>query len=129
MDNLKSKAKPLSLMQPPEHVIPAQSGFELILWSCLEDDKFLFERCPIIAWRVGSTVLPITVRTADDGDLGARMAILLPNGKVEDVFGERSHESLEAWEASARADWVEGRRGTIAKEPAAAKPFSLTGGA
>jgi hypothetical protein len=88
-------------------VIPAQPGFELLVWVDGESEEFWFYRMAIIAWRTGLTyVTPVTVD--DDEHNRNPQAILEPNGRVV-IQAEASFNSLEEWEKDARKHWGDAR--------------------
>lgn len=94
-------------------IIPATSGYELLLATSESDAEFSFFRAPIIAWRISHTYsMPEAITVGGDEDLNQLQAILPPDGKVE--YQEmRTFDNLEEWVKYAREQHESHKTGTV----------------
>jgi hypothetical protein len=80
-------------------VIPAQPGFELLRAWWMGDDEVRVERTPIIGWRTGIMIEPVTAEKDQDyaspWNRGNVLGVRFPDGQIDVAFENRFSDETE----------------------------------
>jgi hypothetical protein len=121
--------------EPPPTVIPAQPGYVLaVAWmpsnneklDC-PDEQYDFNNCisfySIVAWKMEDTYpTPLTVNGDSNGNQYENFhGIVDPSGKVI-IVEDREFESVDAWKAHVRSEWLQRRQKAKLKLAKTAEP-------